>query len=906
MTVWRLLLSLVVLASTLLSSTASAQLRGWTAESGTDGSLAWRAENAAFTLDAGETWHPALESSAPLVSYMGDVEVRIRGRYRFGIEVEGGKATLEIEGTSSVKAEPGTNGAIWSSPVALEPGRIEVRVHFERDQDASSRLRTMWQRLKKEGDDGFRPEPIPSDRVFVPDDRVAVTEEAASARDGRVLLGELGCVSCHALSDAQGNGILTREGPRLDQVGQRLGGEWLRRWIRDPQTLKPGSGMPTLFGDDETDRADIDALVAYLTADAPAEPGPGPATEEPVLRRGERLYHQLGCVACHGAFAPAGEVYGQPELGMELPEATPSIPFGDLKGKWRLDALAAFLRDPLQWHPSARMPRFSLTREESDLLATYLGAQLGVDAAPAPSTDEGLRKRGEVVFLQRGCVNCHAWGELKPTLEVPPLDALEGAGGCLDAGGSFRPRYLIGDADRQALKDGLREAAVLTGAPAPLDEHARRLEAYSCRSCHELGGEGGVSAELSPYFQPRQEVDLGDEGRLPPRLTGVGFKLRTEWIQEVLLRGGQARPYLGVRMPQYAPEGASPDHPVGQLAVGFARREGLHPYSDAQEPEPTDAMALAGRQLMGQQGFSCWSCHSFADVPTNSTPGPNITEFAGRLRYAWWRDYVHDPARFKPGTRMPRYFTEGKSLLTSILDGDAEAQADALWAYFTLGEFAPLPPGLEPRGTTALVVGDRPRIFRTFLRDAGSRGIAVGYPIGIHFAFDANAVRLAESWMGDFLDASGAWNGRGGQVSGGQGTQIWKAPPGPPLVIGDPPKPDEWPEATGSDAGYEFKGYRLDEAGVPTFRYAIATETGEVFVEERFEPAERSGAWLMRSFTLRNLTDELWINLGPGETNLLSRENARVDEIASDADNLLHVRPIDVDRPVKIQLEIKP
>jgi hypothetical protein len=42
-----------------------------------------------------------------------------------------------------------------------------------------------------------------------------------------------------------------------------------------------------------------------------------------------------------------------------------------------------------------------------------------------------------------------------------------------------------------------------------------------------------------------------------------------------------------------------------------------------------------------------------------------------------------------PGTRMPTVFPEGRSLLTDVLGGSADAQADALWAYFSLGPKLP-------------------------------------------------------------------------------------------------------------------------------------------------------------------------------------------------------------------------
>ena len=67
----------------------------------------------------------------------------------------------------------------------------------------------------------------------------------------------------------------------------------------------------------------------------------------------------------------------------------------------------------------------------------------------------------------------------------------------------------------------------------------------------------------------------------------------------------------------------------------------------------------------------------------------------------------------QPGTRMPTVFPEGKSPLDSVLNGDAKAQAEAVWAYLSLGPGLPLPDGLEPPKGLILSVKDRPYILRT-------------------------------------------------------------------------------------------------------------------------------------------------------------------------------------------------
>ena len=45
--------------------------------------------------------------------------------------------------------------------------------------------------------------------------------------------------------------------------------------------------------------------------------------------------------------------------------------------------------------------------------------------------------------------------------------------------------------------------------------------------------------------------EMGDEGRLPPALTGAGGKLRPEWLKQVVDRGSKERPYMLTRMPRF-------------------------------------------------------------------------------------------------------------------------------------------------------------------------------------------------------------------------------------------------------------------------------------------------------------------------------------------------------------------
>lgn len=63
------------------------------------------------------------------------------------------------------------------------------------------------------------------------------------------------CIGCHSVG-GQGGQV----GPALDGVGSRLDAEFMRKWISDPQAVKPGTTMPQLGLEGE----DLEAILDYL------------------------------------------------------------------------------------------------------------------------------------------------------------------------------------------------------------------------------------------------------------------------------------------------------------------------------------------------------------------------------------------------------------------------------------------------------------------------------------------------------------------------------------------------------------------------------------------------------------------------------------------------------------------
>jgi hypothetical protein len=112
-----------------------------------------------------------------------------------------------------------------------------------------------------------------------------------------------------------------------------------------------------------------------------------------------------------------------------------------------------------------------------------------------------------------------------------------------------------------------------------------------------------------------------------------------------------------------------------------------------------------------------------------------------------------------------------------------------------------------------IFVSDKVLVQRCAMPQSSSRMIAVGYPGGFNYAFDAIRCAPVFAWYGGFLDFSGETNGRGGKGSTILGIDR-------PLGIGTIPlrvgNPDKLPVTL------EFNGYRRDsKTGEPTFLFEV-------------------------------------------------------------------------------------
>src|SRR5262249_30862481 len=148
-------------------------------------------------------------------------------------------------------------------------------------------------------------------------------------------------------------------------------------------------------------------------------------------------------------------------------------------------------------------------------------------------------------FAARGCADCHhsmsADGpeHVVSSLQARPLPTLRAGKGCLDPADAAAPRYTLSDSDRADLGAALIQVKSWTGAPCPADSAALAMNGLGCVNCHEWNTHKGVAEAVAPHFTTFGEADLGDEGRLPPRLNGVGGKLTSAWMRQVFEESGR-------------------------------------------------------------------------------------------------------------------------------------------------------------------------------------------------------------------------------------------------------------------------------------------------------------------------------------------------------------------------------
>lgn len=201
------------------------------------------------------------------------------------------------------------------------------------------------------------------------------------------------CDTCHTIMENGGT-----VGPILNQVANRRDVEWLKRWIKDPQEVKPGTKMPK-FNFDEKESEDVlrylSRLKRPLKTDAILSSAHGSNAS-----RGEALFGDYDCYACH-RIGDEGRFIG-PDLTWVGIRKTPD---------WE----AVWLRDPPAWKPGTFMPNFHIKDQGIQALTAHLQKLRGQRNTESQEWEFNVNlflnnkadRRGELIWKRFACWGCH-------------------------------------------------------------------------------------------------------------------------------------------------------------------------------------------------------------------------------------------------------------------------------------------------------------------------------------------------------------------------------------------------------------------------------------------------------------------------------------------------------------------
>lgn len=636
---------------------------------------------------------------------------------------------------------------------------------------------------------------------------------------GRVMLDTHGCVRCHPVDDANRNASNPQasHGPDLTNVAGRIDPVFLAKYISDPHRWKPGTSMPDVMHHLQPElRATVTTAITDYLKSLTEDRFERQVIESQDVVKGERLFHSVGCVACHN---PRDSTGHEKEL-------SGSVALGDVFRKYSVASLTRFLKDPHAIRPSGRMPNLKLNHFEALEIASFLLQQS--DDLHDHVSDESVEgdeladrvEMGRLYFQQIGCARCHhvddaaesdddahkqiAAGGVIGATRLPSFSEMELEKGCLSGEEGAWPNYELTPKEVVTLREAVRTSS------KPLSDSQRissTMASLRCYSCHSRDGIGGVTEDRDDYFATANE-NLGPQGRIPPTLSGVGAKLNPKWMRQVLVSGRAIRPYVQTRMPKYAPA-----H-VEELIALLQKHDQL-PSVEFFEPKDPKEFRKTGTELVGRDGLNCIACHTFQQKPAQTMPAVDLTEMAERLKPAWFDHYMRSPQTLSPNTVMPSFWPGGKAIRREILEGATDQQIAAVWEYLQDGRQARTPRGLRIEPIELLADEEHAVMLRRKYQDIGKRGIGVGYPEQVNLAFDAEQMRVASIWKGKFADPGAAWRGQGSGNVRPLGSELVRFAAGPEVDHAESP----WVADEGRPPHHQFKGYALDEQSRPQFAY---------------------------------------------------------------------------------------
>ena len=263
---------------------------------------------------------------------------------------------------------------------------------------------------------------------------------------GEVLIGELMCAACH--EDSIVKPWARSSAPDLLGIGTRIKTDYLRRFLANPSQAHPGTKMPDVLSGLSAERRTeaVESLTHFLQFQN-ALKNTVAKTERGNRQNGRKLFHQVGCVACHPVWNENSEE--EPSTGL--------LNLSHVTGKYDESKLSSFLFDPLKTRSSGRMPDLHLTKREANDLAAFLSnpAQGNPSDIDEFKSDPQKVAQGKKYFKELKCAACHFLPHNTDTTMSLPLAKVDASRGCLSHNPSGEPDFRLDATQRNAIAKAL-------------------------------------------------------------------------------------------------------------------------------------------------------------------------------------------------------------------------------------------------------------------------------------------------------------------------------------------------------------------------------------------------------------------------------------------------------------------
>jgi mono/diheme cytochrome c family protein len=386
----------------------------------------------------------------------------------------------------------------------------------------------------------------------------------------------------------------------------------------------------------------------------------------PVFTEGWRLFQEYSCIGCHKL------------SGYKRPERI-GPPLNKIGSKVKKEWLIRWLKNPKDYLPYTKMPRYIISDEEISYIVSFLMSLRSKYEKRAPllkmRNNRNEQNRGKVFIKSLGCLGCHIIGRegvrFGPDLtnignKVRPEWLYQ----FLKKPKDYDPKTIIPDfvlsedeissivAYLMSLKKDEKPIHTNT-QPEDIEKGKRLISELGCTGCHEIKG--------IPFKYNAPEFDgIGDK-----RVDELTFgnikgveKTLINWMKIKVMEPERfATDKIITRMPTY-----DFNEEQGEALVTFllSLRKNSIPVTYKKGLFDPDSARMKGEKTL--ERYNCLGCHKINNK--GGSIAPDLTNEAKKSRPEWLFNFLKKPYKIRPEpilkAKMPNFNLPDKDVKAII------------------------------------------------------------------------------------------------------------------------------------------------------------------------------------------------------------------------------------------------